>query len=246
MNDPLAPLRSMAYPGRLIIVGRDPGGSRAVLVYAITGRSPSSQARRLRFADQAVWTEPLDMDVLQKGNVDLLLYRAIVLGFGIAVSNGRQTEDIVQVLNRAEEETDAGTVLARALRDWAYEPDAPHYTPRISGCLLAAGRVGLSIIGRTADGSSRKSFHSWNPSPGTGWLIATYRGPEETPLPSFGDVPVDIAIRETTAEELAKAVYEALGPGQTGQDYRVAAACVFASTANIQDVSLHIINRKEE
>lgn len=245
MNDPLAPLRQLRYPGRLIIVGRDPGGARAVLVYAITGRSPSSQARRLKFAEQAVWTEPLDMDVLQKANVDLLLYRAIVLGPGIAVSNGRQTEDIVRVLNRAEEETDAGAILARALRHWTYEPDVPHYTPRISGCLLRGGQAGLSIIRRTADGSAGKSFHSWNPSPGTGRLIATYRGPEETPLPSFGDEPVAVELRETTAEALAKAAYEALGPGQTGQDYRVAAACVFASIANIQDFSLHIINQKE-
>ncbi len=128
MNDPLAPLRRMPYPGRLIIIGRDPGGTRAVLVYAITGRSESSRARRLKFAEGAVWTEPLDMEVLKKGNVDLLIYRAIVLGSGIAISNGRQTEDIVQVLNREKEEVDPGAILARALGDWIYEPDAPHYT----------------------------------------------------------------------------------------------------------------------
>ncbi len=245
MNDPLAPLRQLPYPGRLIIIGRDPAGTRAILVYAITGRSPSSQARRLKFAEQAVWTEPLDMDVLQKANVDLLLYRAIVLGRGIAVSNGRQTEEIVQVLDRAKEETDAGAILASALRDWTFEPDPPHYTPRISGCLLPGGQAGLSIIRRTAGGSPEKSFHSWNPSPGTGRLIATYRGPEENPLPSFGDELLDVEVRETTAAALAEAAYEALGPGQAGKDYRVAAACVYASIANIQDFSLQIINRKE-
>lgn len=245
MNDPLAPLRGMRYPGRLIIIGRDPGGGRAVLVYAITGRSESSQARRLKYAEGAVWTEPLDMDVLQKGNVDLLIYRAIALGRGIAISNGRQTEDIIQVLNREKEEKDPGAVLARALRDWIYEPDAPHYTARISGCLLRDGRAGLSIIRRAADGSARRSFHSWNPSPGTGRLIATYGGPEENPLPPFGDEPLDVEIRETTPAALAEAAFAALGPSQSGKDYRVAAACIFASIGNFEDYSLHIINQKE-
>jgi hypothetical protein len=245
VKDPLAALRGMPYPGRLIIIGRDPQGRQSILVYAITGRSPSSQARRLKFAEQAVWTEPLDMDVLKKGNVDLLLYRAIVLGRGIAASNGRQTEDIVQVLNRVEEEKDTGAVLARALENWTYEPDAPHYTPRISGCILPGGRAGLGIIRRSADGGPRKSFHSWNPSPGTGRLIATYRGPEEDPLPSFGDDPFDVGLEETTAADQAEAVYQALGPGRSGEDYRVATACVYAQAADLQDSSLYIINRKE-
>jgi len=245
MNDSLATLRKMLYPGRLIIIGRDPGGNRAVLVYAITGRSPSSQARRLKFAGQAVWTEPLDRSVLGEANVDLLLYRAVVFGPAIAVSNGRQIEDIVQVLNQVKEETDPRPILTRALRDWTYEPDSPHYTPRISGCLLTGGRAGLSIIRRRPDGTPAKSFHSWNPSPGTGRLIATYRGAEENPLPSFGDEPLDLRVQETTAAALAEAVYEALAPGQTGPDYRVAATCVYASIADLQDYSLHIINRKE-
>jgi IMP cyclohydrolase len=235
----------MPYPGRLIIIGRDPGGSHAVLVYAITGRSPSSQARRLKFADQAVWTEPLNMEVLQKGNVDLLIYRAVALGRGIAISNGRQTDEIVQVLNRETEETDPGAILARALRDWIYEPDAPHYTPRISGCLLAGGQAGLSIIRRMADGSAGRSFHSWDPRPGTGRLIATYRGPEENPLPPFGDEPLDVEVREPTAAALAEAAFAALGPDKSGKDYRVAAACVYASIGSFQDFSIHIINRKE-
>lgn len=245
MNDPLAPLRSMRYPGRLIIIGRDAGGTHAVLVYAITGRSDSSQARKLKFTEQAVWTEPLDMEALQKGNVDLLIYRAIVLGNGIAISNGRQTEDIVQVLKQAKGETDPGAILARALKDWIYEPDVPHYTARISGCLLPGGQAGLSIIRRMADGSPGGSFHSWKPGPGTGRLIATYRGAEENPLPPFGDEPLDVEVREASAAAFAEAAFDALGPDKSGKDYRVAAACVYASIGNFQDFSLHIINRKE-
>lgn len=245
MKDPLGRLRSMRYPGRLIIVGRDPGGDHLVVIYAITGRSPSSQARKLSFRDQAVWTEPLTPDLAAGKKADLLLYRAIVLGPAIAVSNGRQTEDVVRVLDQAGETSDPAKILAAALEGWTYEPDEPHFTPRISGCLLPGGRAGLSILRRTTDGSPQKIFESWVPPPGHGRMVATYKGPEQSPLPSFGDRFIDIKITAETPKKMAAMVDEALGPGERGTDYRVAAACVFASAADLRDVQLQIINRKD-
>ena len=94
MSHPLTPLTEMTYPGRLIALGRDLSGAFNVVIYAITGRSPSSQARRLVAEGNAVWTKPTDPEVLNKGNPDLLVYPALVLGAGIAVSNGKQTVDI--------------------------------------------------------------------------------------------------------------------------------------------------------
>ena len=49
--DPTSTLAGLEYPGRLIVIGAPEGGAGAAIVYAITGRSPSSQARRLVHRD---------------------------------------------------------------------------------------------------------------------------------------------------------------------------------------------------
>jgi IMP cyclohydrolase len=246
MTHPLKVLLDMPYPGRIIIIGREPSAvARVAVVYAITGRSPSSQARRLVFRKQAVWTEPSDKKVLGTGNIDLLLYRAIALGRGIAVSNGRQTEDIVRVLDRGGEADSPKSVLAQALADWTYEPDEPHFTPRISGCVLPGGLAGLALIRRKTDGSADKAFHIWHLVTGRGKLIATYGGREDNPLPVFPGDPLDIEIEEVTPAALAGAVFEALRPRTADRDYRVAAACVYAAGANLQQYEVQIINRKD-
>ncbi len=246
MTHPLAPLLDMSYPGRIIVIGRAPSrGDGAVVVYAITGRSPSSQARRLAIRERAVWTEPSDKEVLSKGNIELLLYRAIALGRGIAVSNGRQTEDIVNVLNQAGAGASPEDVLAQSLADWSYEPDAPHFTPRIAGCVLPGSRAGLAIVKRNINGSPEKAFHAWSLVAGQGKLIATYAGREDNPLPPFRGDPLNIEIAEETPAAMAGALFESLGPRANGRDYRVAAACVYASGADLQHCEVQIINRKD-
>jgi IMP cyclohydrolase len=50
----------MPYPGRLIILGASAEGDKVIIVYAVTGRSAASRARRLTFEASAVWTEPLE------------------------------------------------------------------------------------------------------------------------------------------------------------------------------------------
>ena len=77
-----------------------PTGQRGVL-YAITGRSPSSQARRLVIdeQEQKIFVRPTDEETLKTGNPDLLVYAAIMCGKGrIAVSNGKQTGDVFKAL----------------------------------------------------------------------------------------------------------------------------------------------------
>ena len=153
MDNPLAPLRRMAYPGRLILLGKDASGRSVIVLYAVTGRSPSSQARRLVRDGRAVWTRPTDPEVLKTGRPDLLVYPAIMIGRGIAVSNGRQTADI-------DPDGDGGPVetLERGLKDWSYEPDAPIHTPRISGCVLPSGRAALAVLRRAEGGGILRSF----------------------------------------------------------------------------------------
>ena len=242
MIEPLAELRAMAYPGRVIILGQSPGADRSVVVYAITGRSPSSQARELRFKGNAIWTIPTDEEALKKGNADLLVYMAIAFGRGIAVSNGRQTAD---VLKHIQDNDNPQEVLRHGLNNWTYEPDSPHYTPRISGCILPNGRASLSLLKRGKNGSAQRPFFTWNLRPGKGKLIATYSGSEENPLPSFQGGPVDIDIEGGTAAGMAEAVYAALRPGYPEKDYRVAVAAVYAESSNLQKFQVSIINKKE-
>jgi IMP cyclohydrolase len=235
----------MPYPGRIILIGATPETGNVIVAYAITGRSASSLARRLTFEASAVWTEPLDDEGQKAGNADLLFYRAIAIDRKIAVSNGRQTDDIAKALKKAGEKDRPDSVLARALESWTYEPDAPHFTPRISGCVLTGGAAGLSLIRRGADGARIASFFSWTLETGRGKLIATYAGPEENPLPTFPGEPTAIEIGERTARETAEAVYQALQPGRPEKDYRVAVACISALRANHRNYDVFIINRRE-
>jgi IMP cyclohydrolase len=242
VTDPLALLKAMTYPGRIVIIGQSPGGERAVIVYAVTGRSPASRARELRLERGAVRALPTDEEVLKKGNASLLVYPAIAFGRGIAVSNGRQTEAI---LNQIGEKTDPQEILSLALKDWSYEPDEPHFTPRISGCLVPDGKACLSLIKREGGGIARKYYFTWRLQRGRGKLVATYSGSEEDPLPSFSGDPLDIEVREDTAELMAESVFAALRPQNPEKDYRVALACVYADKANLRKYVVHIINKNQ-
>ncbi len=68
MDRALANLSAMEYPGRVIVIGSGPAGARAAVIYAITGRSPSSQARKLEWREDGVWVRPTDEEILKKGN----------------------------------------------------------------------------------------------------------------------------------------------------------------------------------
>jgi len=67
-------LLSMVYPGRMIILGRDVSGKNNIVLYVITGRSPSSQAREIVWEKDSFWVKPIDKEVIKTGNIDLLVY----------------------------------------------------------------------------------------------------------------------------------------------------------------------------
>jgi IMP cyclohydrolase-like protein len=240
MRDRLDALTSMAYPGRLIVIGRSGSGVRAIVIYAVTGRSPSSQARELVRQGDAVWTKPTDPEVLAKGNPDLLVYPALMFGRGIAVSNGKQTEDILLGGSPS-----AAATLEAGLRAWSFEPDAPIYTPRISGCVLPGPSAALNIIRRGVSGEPERTFHEFVPGPGEGRMISTYGGENADPLPPFRGEPKSLALSEPSAGAMAEAVFEALGPKPGCPDFRVAVACVYARAGDPADLELAIINRHE-
>jgi len=239
---PLDNLSRMEYPGRVIIIGLDPSGSRCLVIYAITGRSPSSQARRLEQREGGIWVQPTDEETLKKGNVDLLVYPALQFGRGIAVSNGKQTTDIHRWISASD---DPVNVLSSSLAYWDYEPDAPIFTPRISGCVLPGFKAGLSIIKRGRQAAALKNFYAFSLEQGWGKLVATYAGPNVHPLPVFAGDPQEIELGEKNASDMAEAVYESLKPASPEEDIRVSVACVCSDLLHPEGDEVFIINRKE-
>jgi len=234
-------LAAMEYPGRLIVLGLTRSGRPAVL-YAVTGRSPSSQARRLVREGSGIWTKPTNEPVLQTGNPDLLVYPAVLVRPGaIAVSNGRQTEAIRGPAAPGES---AGEFLARVLAGWEFEPDPPIFTPRISGCWLDRSEAALHIVRRAEDGAARRFVFELPLERGTGRLIATYAGPNRSPLPVWDGPPAEVELRADAAADLVQALYAALAPARGFADFRVAASAVVADERG-EAADFAIVNRRE-
>jgi len=210
-------LSRMDYPGRVIILGKAPDGDIPFVVYCITGRSPSSQARRIVFEGTRAMVKPTDADVLAKGDPDLLLYAAIMISRGIVVSNGRQTS----------------------------EPDPPNWTPRISGCILSPDYAALGVVKNGGDGSSLKNYFECPLQPGRAKMISTYTGENANPLPSFRGEPLDLNLRGVTAQKTAEAVYESMAPTDPKDDFRVATACVFLHDLQTDVFEKAVINRHD-
>jgi IMP cyclohydrolase len=239
MSTPLSLLEKLVYPGRLIVIGRTSGGA-AVVIYAITGRSPSSQARRLVQREAGIWVEPTDEDILRQGRVDLLVYPALLISAGrVAVSNGKQTADVREAVATG---TPPVAALATALARWDFEPDAPTFTPRISGCVTSSGAA-LSIIKRSPNGETLRSYFEVPDSPDQGRLVSTYQGENRDPLPAFIGEPLVVDLPPGSARETAEAAYAALAPRAGNPDFRVAVACYRDRGAPRPEV--HIINRHE-
>jgi len=232
----------MRYPGRVIIIGLDETTEKLVTVYAVTGRSPSSQARRIEYEGGKARVLPLDSEIIKQGDPELLIYPSLHIAPFLAVSNGNHTRDIV---SHIEPEQCAVKTLMESLHDWDYEPDAPNYTPRISGCAVNKKRASLSIIKKAANDDSIRYYYDFPLIPGQGRLIATYAGPNQNPLPSFTGEPLAVSLSGKTPEETAEEVYTALKPPAGEPDFRVAVICVYSEEFAPARSREAIINRHE-
>jgi IMP cyclohydrolase len=236
-------LISMVYPGRMIVLGRDVSGTKNIVLYIITGRSPSSQAREIVWEKDSFWVKPTDKDIIKTGNIDLLVYPSLfAINQGVAVSNGKQTVDILASLSHSRS---ASEILAFSLQKWEYEPDGPTFTPRISGCLLSSESAALSLIRRYENGSSIRNIYEFPLIKGKGCFISTYTGENSDPLPSFNGEPVEVNIKETSPQKVAENLYDGLAPDDPNKDFRVSVACLFINRKKTDKFEYHIINRKD-
>jgi len=184
-------LKTNAYPGRGIVIGKSADGKKAVTAYFIMGRSVNSRNRVFTATEDGIKTEAFDPSKLSDPH--LIIYSPVrVLGNKTIVTNGDQTDTIYENMDKQQ-------TFEMSLRGREFEDDAPNYTPRISGILHVENgtfNYAMSIL-KSADGNpescERHTFSYTNPIAGDGRFIHTYMG-DGNPLPSFEGEPEKIGI----------------------------------------------------
>jgi len=187
-------IKTNPYPGRGIVLGLTSDGKKAALAYFIMGRSAGSRSRA--FVKKG---DDLGIHMLDGGKIadtSLILYTPLrTLEKAVVVTNGDQTDTVCAALSRGE-------TFESALRTRTFEPDGPHFTPRISGMLVFERGFSymLSILkSGDAEGKTtlRQTFET-EPLAGTGHFIHTYQT-DGAVLPSFSGEPVAVAIPDDFA-----------------------------------------------
>lgn len=184
-------LTANSYPGRGIIMGRSADGTKAATAYFIMGRSENSRNRIFVEDGEGIRTQAFDPSKLT--DPSLIIYAPVrVLGNKTIVTNGDQTDTIYEGLDRQ-------LTFEQSLRTREFEPDAPNYTPRISGVMHVENgkyNYAMSILKSNngdANGCNRYTFAYENAAAGEGHFIHTYMH-DGNPLPSFEGEPKLIAV----------------------------------------------------
>lgn len=184
-------LQENAYPGRGIVLGRSEDGTKAVAAYFIMGRSENSRNRIFVEDGEGIRTQAFDPSKLT--DPSLIIYAPVrVLGHKTIVTNGDQTDTIYEKMEK-------GLTFEQSLRSREFEPDAPNYTPRISGVMeIENGTYSYSLsILKSNNGDpaccNRYTFSYENCAAGEGHFIHTYMH-DGNPLPSFEGEPKLAAI----------------------------------------------------
>ena len=179
-------LNSNTYPGRGIVIGKTKDGKKAVTAYFIMGRSNNSRNRVFVEDGEGIRTQAFDPSKLE--DPSLIIYAPVrVLGNKTIVTNGDQTDTIYEGMDKQ-------LTFEQSLRTREFEPDAPNYTPRISGIMHVENgkyNYAMSILksnnGNT-EACNRYTFAYENPVAGEGHFRHTYMH-DGNPLPSFEGEP---------------------------------------------------------
>ena len=185
-------LSENTYPGRGIVLGMSKDGKYAAAAYFIMGRSVNSRNRIFVTEGEDLKTQAHDPSKME--DPSLIIYSPVrVLDDYTIITNGDQTDTIYEGMK-------AGKCFMGAQKERTFEPDAPNYTPRISGLMhVENGKYDyrLSIL-KTDEGRSectvRQLFAYDKPFPGEGRFIHTYIG-DGNPLPSFSGEPERVDIK---------------------------------------------------
>ena len=184
-------LSENTYPGRGIVLGMDDKGENAVIAYFIMGRSVNSRNRIFVEKDGGIITKAFDESKMV--DPSLIIYAPVrVRGDETIVTNGDQTDTVYDYLRK-------GMSFEDALRTRCFEPDAPNYTPRISGMIIRAGEkmtYKMSIL-KSDNGDPtvpQRFFFDFTPRAGIGHFIHTYKC-DGNPIPSFEGEPEKVELK---------------------------------------------------
>ena len=189
-NDVAELLDGNTYPGRGIIIGKTSDGKNACAAYFIMGRSDNSRNRIFTEKNNEVFTEPFDASKVE--DPSLIIYAAIrQYENNLIVTNGDQTDTIYDGIKE-------GKTFNKSLEVREFEPDAPNFTPRISGMLTFENgdftyqmSILKSIDSQGSD-CARYGF-SYPSKAGLGHFIHTYVC-DGNPIPPFQGEPERVAI----------------------------------------------------
>ncbi|WP_127588444.1 IMP cyclohydrolase [Paenibacillus koleovorans] len=188
-------LEGNRYPGRGIIIGLTPDATRLVQVYWIMGRSENSR-NRVFIAEENGFLRTEAKDPAKLSDPSLIIYyplRHTATGAHI-VTNGDQTDTIYEALN-------GGGTFEQALATRTYEPDAPNYTPRISGIVdlkdpQFAYKLSILKTNQGDPAQTVRNFYTYEKAiAGYGHLIHTYSA-DGDPLPSFTGEPTLVTLQD--------------------------------------------------
>ena len=234
-------LKSNAYPGRGIVIGRSANGKYAVTAYFIMGRSANSRNRVFVTEGEGIRTQAFDPSKLE--DPSLIIYAPVrVLGNKTIVTNGDQTDTIYHFIR---DNLFPGYSFEAALSTRLFEDDAPNYTPRISGVVdMRRGGYKLSIL-KSCEGNAasvqRQTFDYPQPVAGEGQLITTYQK-NGAPIPSFAGEPLRVTVDENDPKEYAGKIWDALN-----EDNKVSlfVRAVTLATGDYEDVIIKKYNTVE-
>lgn len=190
VNDIQELLQNNTYPGRGIILGKSKDGKNAVAAYFIMGRSENSRNRIFNEINNEIFTEPFDESKVE--DPSLIIYAAIrQYKNNLIVTNGNQTDTIYEGL-------EVGKTFSQALESREFEPDAPNFTPRISGMITFDDNdftYQMSILKSIDESGSACARHTYSfPCvSGLGHFIHTYIN-DGNPIPTFTGEPERIEI----------------------------------------------------
>ncbi len=200
-------LSENTYPGRGIIIGKSSDGKKAMIAYFIMGRSENSRNRIFERFEGGMRTKAFDESKLV--DPSLIIYNPYLSLENIdIITNGDQTNTVYDFVKE-------GKTFEDALYTREFEPDAPNFTPRISGMLnydFSKNEFSykLSIL-KSSNGRPEvcnRFFYNYESENGIGHFIHTYKC-DGNPIPSFYGEPEEISLPDT-AEELASIVWENL------------------------------------
>ena len=198
-------LQNCNFPGRGILTGFTSEGR--LIAYFIMGRSLNSANRVFRKDGDVLYTKAFDESKV--ADPSLIIYNAIRDFEDLTiVTNGDQTDTIFNFLKE-------GRSFEEALQSREYEPDAPNYTPRISGLVtFSEGEFSyqLSILKSSKSRviNAVREYYSYVPIEGIGHLIHTYET-DGDPLPSFQGAPKTVTLPDDLMA-LADELWENLDP----------------------------------